>query len=382
MNGNTPPVWLIQLRAVVTKEVRQILADRRMIAMLFVVPFVQVILFSSAVNFDVDKVPTVVVDHDHSVDSREHLRRVLADGTLTATATLDRDAQALHALDEAEASVAVIVPPDFHNDLLRGDPTTVQVILDGSDPNRANVAAGAVSRYFGEVGTDLARQRMEAAGRALPGAVQIVPRVMYNPRMVTSIYMIPGVAAMLLVIVTTMITAMGLSREREMGTFEQVLVTPISPGVLLFGKILPYVGVGLFDVVAAISAGATFFELPLRGSFLYLLFATMLYLLSTLGVGLLISTTSNTQQQAFMGGFMFMLPAILLAGNMTPIRSMPEWLQFFTYFNPLRYYIEILRANLLKGAGFVDLWRQTAALGVFGTVILTIAIRRFKKRAV
>ena len=377
-----PPIWLIQLRAVILKEVRQIRADRRMIAMLMVVPFVQVVIFSSAVNFDVDKVPTVVVDHDHSVDSREHLRRVLADGTLTSTGTFDRDDDALHALDEGDASVAVIMPPDFHDDLLRNDPTTVQVILDGSDPNRANVAAGAVSRYFGEVGTDMARKRMEAAGRTLPGAIQVVPRVMYNPRMVTSIYMIPGVAAMLLIIVTTLITAMGLSREREMGTFEQVLVTPISPGVLLFGKIVPYVAIGLFDVLVALAAGATFFELPLRGNFLYLLFATMLYLLSTLGIGLFIATTSATQQQAFMGGFLFMLPAILLSGNMTPIRSMPEWLQLFTYLNPLRYFIEILRANLLKGAGLRDLWWQTAALGVYGPIILTIAIGRFRKRAI
>lgn len=374
-------VWWVQFKAVVRKEVQQILQDRRMIAMLLVVPLIQVVIFSSAVNFEVDRVPTAVVDRDESVESRTHLRRLLADGTLMQGGALASEHDALTALDQGRASVAVVFPPDFHDDLLRGDPASVQVILDGTDPNRAGVAGAAVNRYFGEVTLDLARDRLTRMGRTLPGTLQLTPRVLFNPRQITSIYMIPGVAAMLLLIVTTLVTAMGLAREREMGTFDQVLVTPISPRVLLLGKIVPYVAIGLFDVMIALAVGATVFDLPLRGPLPFLLLATLLYLMNTLGVGLLISTFSHTQQQAYMSGFLFLLPSVLLSGNMTPIKGMPWWLQQFTLLNPLRYYIEILRGNLLKGAGLTDLWWQTVSLGALGTVLLTLAITRFRKRA-
>lgn len=381
--------WMVQLRALVLKEFRQIAVDRRMIALLIIAPAVQLVVFSSAVNFEVDDVPTVVVDHDGSAVSREHLRRLLADGTLTEVGRVDDEATAMAMLDAGDAAAAVIMPERLDRDLQRGEPATVQVLLDGTDPNRAGVAAGAVGRYFGEVGMDamLARRDRQVAALSAQGvavrpvpSVQVVPRVYYNPTLETPIYMIPGVAAMLLVIVTTLITAMGLAREREMGTLEQVLVTPIPSWVLLAGKILPYVAIGLFDVSLALAVGAWVFGLPLRGSFLLLGFATLLYLLSTLGVGLFVSTVSNTQQQAFMGGFLVMIPAILLSGNMTPIASMPDWMQWVTYFNPLRYYIAMLRAILLKGATFLDVWQQLAALGLFGAVIIALAIGRFRTR--
>jgi ABC-2 type transport system permease protein len=204
--------------------------------------------------------------------------------------------------------------------------------------------------------------------------------VSFNPSLKTAPYMIPGIAAMLLVVVTTIVTAMGLSREREQGTLEQVAVTPIRPAWLLGGKMTPFVFIGFFDVLLLVAAGTWIFGVPLRGNLAVLAVATLLYLGSTLGVGLLISTISSTQQQSFLGGFLFVLPAALLSGIMTPIDSMPAWMQWMTYANPLRYFQEIARANLMKGAGFADLWPQLAALLLFGAAIFGLATSRFRKR--
>jgi ABC-2 type transport system permease protein len=254
------------------------------------------------------------------------------------------------------------------------------VLLDGTDPNRATVAGGAVSRYFGEVGEALARERLVLRGAAPPAQLEVVPRVAYNPGLRTPPYMIPGIAAMLLLIVTTIVTAMGLSREREMGTLEQVLVTPIQPLFLLVGKMAPFVVIGLVDVALLLAVGTWVFDVPLRGNLLVLLAGTLLYLMTTLGVGLLVSTVSTSQQQSFLGGFLFALPAILLSGVMTPIRAMPDWLRAVTWLNPVRYYAEVMRTTLLRGAGFADLWPELLALLVLGAAILAAATLRFHKR--
>jgi ABC-2 type transport system permease protein len=370
------PGWLIQLRAVILKEIRQIRSDRRILPVLVVMPIIQVTVFSWAINFEVDDVPTVVVDQDHTATSREHARRLLADGTLSAVATVDDPEQALDVLVAADAAAALVLPEGLERDLLRGEPAQMQVLLDGSDPNRSGVAAGAVARYAGERSTDLLRARYPQAA----GGLTVEPRVLYNPQLETAMFMVPGVAAMLLIVVTTLVTAMGLAREKEMGTLEQVMVTPIPPWVLLLGKIAPYVAVGLFDVTLALAMGAWVFDLPLRGGVEVLAGATLLYLLSTLGVGLLLSTFSDNQQQAFLGGFLFMMPTVLLSGNLTPVAAMPGWLRWITWFNPLRYYIEILRANLLKGAGWSEVWPQGLALLLFGATILLVSVRRFRKR--
>lgn len=367
-------VRLIQLRAIVRKEIAQIRTDTRMGPMLVAMPMMMLLLFGYAVNFEVDDVPTVIVDHDSSPTSREDLRRLLADGTLDGVAFVDSDATAMKMLDDGDAAAAIVIPNDYERDRLRRDPTIVQVMMDGSDPTRAGVAGAAASGYFAQASMEAAAKHGER-----PGGVSIVSRVFYNPRLVTAIYMIPGTAAMLLLTVTTTITAMGFAREKEMGTFEQVLVTPLPPSLLMIGKALPYVGIGLFDVTVALAIGAWVFGLPIRGDLLVILVATIAYLMSTLGVGLLISTVSKTQQQAFLAQFLFVMPAQLLSGNMSPIRSMPWWLQPITFVNPLRYYIAILRANLLKGAGFYELRWELAALYVFGAVILTLSVSRFQK---
>jgi ABC-2 type transport system permease protein len=304
---------------------------------------------------------------------------VLADGTLRAVGELDDVDAADRALDAGTAVAALVIPRGLGRDLAAGRPAEVQLLVDGSDPNRAVVASSAASRYFGEVGERLMRERLEAAGRPPPAQAELVPRISFNPRFKTAPYVVPGLAGMLLVVVTTMVTAMGLAREREMGTMEQVLVTPIRPVWLLLGKLLPFLVIGVFDVVLLVAAGTWVFGVPIRGNLLVGLVGVLLYVFSTLGVGLFISTLSQTQQQAFLGAFIFMMPAILLSGVMTPIRAMPGWLQLVTYLNPVRHFAEVMRGVLLRGAGFGDLWFQLAALALLGGGILGLSASRFRR---
>jgi ABC-2 type transport system permease protein len=369
----------VQLAAVFRKEVRQTVRDRRIMFMLVAAPLLQTVVFGFAVNFDVDRIPTVVVDRDGSAESRDHARRLLADGTLLRAGAARSVAEAEREVDDGRAAAIVVLPEGLGADLAAGRPAEVQVVLDGTDPNRSTVASGAVSRYFGEVGEALARERLEARG-ARAAQVEVVPRIAYNPGLDTPPFMVPGIAAMLLVIVTTIVTAMGLAREREMGTLEQVLVTPIRPILLLVGKMAPFVVIGLVDVALLLGVGTWLFDVPLRGNLLVLLVGTLLYLMTTLGAGLLISTLSKTQQQSFLGGFLFAMPAILLSGVMTPIRAMPDWLRALTLLNPVRYYVEVMRTTLLRGAGFAEQWPQLLALLVLGAAILAIATLRFHKR--
>ncbi len=380
MSARRPRLARIQYAATVRKEVLQTVRDRRIVFMLIAAPLIQTVLLGFAVDFDVDRVPAAVADRDRSDASREHVRRLLADGTLRRVADVASAQDAERLLDEGDAAAAVVLPPRFGSDLAAGRPAELQVVLDGTDPNRAAVAAGAVTRYFGEVGEALARDRVARAGLRAPASVSAAPRVFHNPSLRTAPFVVPGIIAMLLVVVTTIVTAMGLSREREVGTLEQVLVTPIRPLWLLAGKMTPFLFIGLFDVLLVLGVGTWIFDIPVRGSLAVLFAASVLYLLSTLGVGLLISTMSTNQQQSFMGGFLFALPAILLSGVLTPILGMPPWLRAVTLVNPLRYFAEAVRAILLKGAGASDVWPQLLALAVFGAVILGLATARFRKQ--
>jgi len=374
----TAPSARLQMAAVFRKEVRQTLRDRRVMFMLVVAPLIQTVVLGAAVDFDVDRVPTLVVDRDGSAESQEHARRLLADGTLLRTGDARSAPEAVRAIDEGRAAAAVVLPPRLGADLLARRPAEVQVVLDGTDPNRASAVGAAASGYFGGVGERLVRERLRAAGRPQPAQIAVVPRIAYNPRLKTAPYIVPGISAMLLVIVTTLVTAMGLARERESGTLEQVLVTPIRPIWLLVGKLLPFLVIGLVDVGLLLAVGTWVFDVPLRGSLLVGLLGVVLYLFSTLGTGLFISTVSQTQQQAFLGGFLFMMPAILLSGVMTPVRAMPAWLQAITLLNPLRHFAEVIRGVLLRGAGLGDLWFQLAMLAVIGASVMGLAAVRFR----
>lgn len=376
---------LASLLAVVQKEVRQTLRDRRMMFLLLGAPMIQLFVFGNAVDLDVDRVPTVVVDRDGTEASRTLVRRLLADGTLLGTESAIDPGVAERALIDGRASAAIIVPEGFSRTVARGvagEPATVQVLIDGTNPNRSGVAGGAASRFLQLAAREAIEERVARMGSAaprMPRPPSVEARVLYNPRLETAVYMVPGITAMLLLIVTTIVTAMGLARERESGTLEQVLVTPVRPAVLIAGKMLPYALAGLFDFGLAMAVGAYAFDMPIRGSLLLLVLATSLYLVATLAAGLLVSTISRTQQQAFMGGFLFMLPAALLSGIMTPIHAMPEWLRAVTVLNPLRHYAEVMRAVLLRGAGPGDVLPELVALAAIGLALATTAALRFRK---
>lgn len=368
------PAWLVHLLAVARKELLQTTRDRRMMFLLVAMPIIQVGIFGAAVDFDVDRVPTVVVDYDRTPASRRELEGLFAGHTLrrVASTTDERAAEAM--LDRADAAVIVVVARGFARHLARGEPADVQVVVDGSDPMRGNVAGAAVAGYFRSRAPALTTLRVPVP------RVALLARSLYNPRLVTSIYMVPGVGAMLLFMVTVIVMSMGLAREREMGTLEQILVTPISPGTLLLGKLLPFVAIGLIDFIGAMAAGAWLFDMPVRASPLVLALATLAYLMTTLGIGLFVSSAARTQQQAFIGGFLCVLPAILLSGTLTPVASMPLWLQPLTYVNPLRWYVETLRLSLLTGAGLDVVGGRIAILAGMGIVVLTTASLRFRRR--
>lgn len=368
----------IQLWSIVQKEVRQTFRDRRMRNQLMLQPVIQLLIFGYAADFSVDHVPTVIVDEDRTSVSRHHVQRLLADGTLSFAGEAD-EVTATEMIDDGRANAALILPHGFTEAIDAGRPATAQVILDGSNPTRSGMVGGAVGRYFAVAGMELANPMGGTATARKRGSVAFQPRVLYNPQMKTQLYIVPGTAAMQLLMATAMMSAMGLAREKELGTLEQVLVTPIPTWVLMLGKTLPFVGIGLFNVLTSLTVGAWLFGVPLDGDPTFLFAATVAYLMSTLGAGLFISTMSNSQQQAFIGGFLFMMPAMLLAGNMTPLAAMPSWLYPLTYFNPLRYYIQVLRGSLLRGAGWPEMWPQFLALTAMGIVILTLSTRRFRR---
>ena len=380
MSAARRPSARVQFMALFRKELRQTVRDRRMMFMLIAAPLLQTLVFGYAVDFTVDRVPTVVLDRDGTDVSREHARRLLADGTLRRVREVEGPAAAEAELDAGRAAVAVILPQRLAADLAAGRPAEVQVVLDGSDPNRSVVAGATAAQYFGQVGERMGREKLAAAGLAPPAQLVLSPRISYNPTLQSAPYMVPGIAALLLLVVTTIVTAMGLAREREMGTLEQVMVTPIRPIVLLFGKIAPYVVFGFVDVLLLVVAGTWLFGVPLRGPLWLLLFGTLLYLLTTLGVGLLVSTVSATQQQSFLAGFLFIMPAVLLSGVVSPVRSMPGWLQAITLLNPVRHDAEVMRSCLLRGAGFADLAVPLGALALIGGAVFTAAVLRFRTR--
>ena len=366
---------LRSLLNVMKKELSQTLRDRRMLGTLIVAPVLQLVVFGYAIDLDVDRIPTVVCDQDGTPASRDLTQAFFADRTFLRGATVADPGAAQDALEGGDAVAALIVPRGFALRVARADAPEVQVVIDGTDATRAQVAASAARMFLllHGVGVDA------AAGPAV-APVSLAPRVMYNQRLKSAIYMLPGVLATLLLNATAIVTAMGMARERETGTLEQILVTPIRPVVFLAGKCLPYVLFGLVDILAVLLLGNLIFDVPFRGSFGVVALGSFLYLFSTLGVGILIATLSSSQQQAMLGAFAFMLPAMLLSGFMSPISSMPAWLRPLTMLNPIRHFIEIMRGCLLKGAGVGDLAQQMIALTVLGIVILGISIARFRKR--
>lgn len=371
--------------AVLRKEIRQITRDPRLLALLVVAPAFQLVIFGYAVDFDIDRVDTVLCDLDHSARSRELARGLAADGTLRLVGAASDCAHPEMDIRTGRADAAVVLPAGLGRDLAGDRPVAVQVLVDGTDPVMGRFATNAATMFFQQSSLPLLRDRLDRV-RALTGAEPAIPsirpvlRFFYNPSLRSPVFMVPGVAALILLVVTTIAAAMGLSREREMGTLEQVMVTPVRPWELLVGKLFPFVVLGAFDVLLVLAVGTWLFDVPIRGPLVLVALGTLLYLMSTVGLGLFVSTISRNQQQAFMAGFLIVMPALLLSGVLTPVENMPPWIQPLTWINPVRYYVEILRGLLLRAANLHDLRESFAALAIFGPVILGLAVARFRKR--
>src|SRR5574340_1774973 len=363
------------------KEFIQVLRDPRMKALIFVMPVIQLIMFGYAVTTDVDHIKTAVCDLDKSPQSRALIERFTASGYFTVVDYPERPERLGELLDRGEAIIGIQINRGFADDLRSGRQAAIQTLVDGTDSNTGTVAmdyAQRITQAFSEERAAPGDLAEIAQPRDRP--VEVRSRAWFNPDLKSRYFNVPGVIAVVLLLISLLLTAMAIVREREIGTMEQLMVTPIRPLELILGKTLPFVIICFVDVLLVTLIGVNWFHVPIYSSLWLLMLGAGLYLMSTIGIGLFISTVSHTQQQALMSSFFFYLPAVLLSGFMFPISNMPEPAQWLTYLNPLRYFLVIIRDIFLKGSGWEILWPQFAALAVLGTALLTMSSLRFKKR--
>lgn len=374
---------------IVRKEFNQVLRHPRMRTMLFVPPLIQLIVFGYAVNMDVDNITMAWSDLDHTPASRQLLADFQASGRFLLVALPENEIEMRNLLDRGDAQVVIRVLPRFASDIVRGRDAKVQVMVDGSNSNSASLISSYCSQIVGAFSARMTAAQRRAQSVANPGPSPLAmadarltasPRVWFNPDLVSRNYFVPGVVANIIMIVTVMMTAMAIVREKEIGTMEQLMVTPIRPVELMVGKMLPFALVGLIDMVI-VTAGALFiFHVPFRGNWMMLVSSVILFLLTSLGAGLFISTISQTQQQAIMSSFLFATPTFMLSGFAFPIHNMPLLVQYITYLNPLRYFLEIVRGIFLKGTGVTVLWPQLAMLAIYGIAVMGLSAITFRKR--
>jgi ABC-2 type transport system permease protein len=363
-----------RIKQMVVKEFIQIFRDKRMKAIVFVIPILQTIVFGYAVTTDVNNIPLAVTDNDRSLESRDLVRRFSASGYFQIRAMPASPAAVQELLDRAEVAAALQIDHGFSADLKRGIPAKVQILADGTDSNTTIVALDYATRIIKQYSRDNART-------SSPGVrIDVRQRAWYNPELKSKNYNVPGVIAMVIMLTSLLLTSMAVVREREIGTMEQLMVTPLRPVELILGKTIPFALIAFFEMILVTAFAVLKFDIPIRGALYLLPLSTAIYLLSVLGTGLFISTIAKTQQQALMATFLFYMPAVLLSGFMFPIENMPLFFQFFTYANPLRYFLVIIRGIFLKGNGISLLWPQMAALLLLGIIVLTLSSLRFKKR--
>jgi ABC-2 type transport system permease protein len=381
-----------RIHVILRKEFIQVLREPRMRVLLFLPPIVQLVVFGYAVTLDVDHARIAWMDMSHTPASRALRASFEASGRFDVVALPSSQEEVQRLMDRSEVNAAVAVLPGFARDLARGDMAQVQVLLDGTDSNTASLvsayAAGVISGFSSDLTPNSGRNqqtiRVTASGpggKRISAAGQVTPstRVWFNPDLRSRNYFVPGVAANILLMVTLMLTAQAIIREKEIGTMEQLIVTPMRPIELMLGKTLPFALVGMINMLLVTGAALLIFRIPFRGNFFLLMLCSLLFLMTSLGAGLFLSTVSNTQQQANMGSFFFTTPAFMLSGFTFPIRNMPLAVQYLTYLNPLRYFMEIVRGVFLKGVGISILWPQMVVLAVYGTVILGLSAVRFHK---
>jgi ABC-2 type transport system permease protein len=355
----------------VRKEWKQIFRDSRLARLVIVAPILQLIVFGYAVSTDIRNTTTFVVDHDHTRASRELVAAFTASGYFREVGRGTRSADLGRALDRGRAIVGLEIPAGFARDLASGD-ARVQLLFDGTNSNVATVAKGYAERIVLAYAL-----RQPGAPAGLP--IELRERAWFNPELASRNYNVPAVMGAIMMLICLNLTALAVVREREIGTLEQLMVSPLTPRELIAGKTIPFAVIGLFDVALITAVALLWFRVPFIGFWPLLVLASLLYLLSGLGLGLLISTVSATQQEAFLSSFLVFMPTMLLSGFMFPVASMPEAFQWLTLVNPMRHYLVIVRGIFLKGTGLGALWPEYAALAAIGGALLAIATTRFRK---
>jgi ABC-2 type transport system permease protein len=367
---------------IIRKEFLQLRQDRKMFGVSFIAPVFQLIVLGYAATFDVTHIPTVVCDFDNSPSSREFIRSFTSTEYFSIVGYSDKISEIDHQLDDGHASIAIVLPHGFENNIGAGRPAPVQIIADGTETSTAGIglsyASIIVSRYSQNI---LLESFIKRGAVTMPTRVSAEFRVWYNPELKSRNYMVPGVLGLLLMVMTMLLTSLAIVKEKELGTLEQLVVTPIKPYQLIIGKLAPFFLIGVIDVILVVFFASLIFSLPVKGGVLLLLFLSLIFLMTTLGLGLFISTISRTQQQAMMTAiFFFMLPMMFFSGFVFPIENMPTIIQYISTVIPLRYYFVIVRGLFLKGVGMSILWPHALALLIFGSVILTMSVMRFHKK--
>jgi ABC-2 type transport system permease protein len=371
-----------RIRFLVWKELLELKADPRLLVIVIVAPLIQLFMLGYAATTDIRDVPVVVVDADRSASSRELIARFDASTNFTVVDLVTGPNELDPYIESGRAAMALTIPAGYAESLGAGRPQVVQVIADGSDANSATVALGYATNLVAAYAQEVSTHHLPTAPAPRDGGIEPRIRVWFNPRLESRDFMIPGVVALLLLVITTNLSSMAIVREKELGTLEQLNVTPLRRSELILGKLLPYAFIGVIDVLLVISVAVLWFQVPLRGSVWLLLALSLVYLLGTLGLGLLVSTVSSTQQQAMMTTiFFFMMPMIYLSGFIFPIENMPAAIQALTYLVPLRYFLVIVRSIFLKGVGLDALWPQVLGLTAWGSAVLMLAIARSTKRS-
>lgn len=378
-----------RIREIIIKEFKQTLREPRMRATLIMPPLIQLLVFGYAVNLDVEHAKIAWMDQDRTIESRALLEAFTGSGRFTIVRYLESEAETQHSLDKSESDGVVRILPGFAADLARGREAAVQVLVDGTNSNTASIISTQCTQVIRQFAAEklVTLQQQKLVGRAvdrplrapLPNLVA-EPRVWFNPELKSRNYFVPGVLVNIIMLVTLSLTSMAIVREKEIGTMEQLMVTPIRPIELIIGKTLPFAVIGLVQLLFITTVALIVFRVPLMGNPALLVFSSLFFIECTLGLGLFISTVSNTQQQAMMTTLFLFQPMFMLSGFSFPIRNMPEIVQWITYLNPMRYFMEVVRGIFLKGVGISILWPQILALAVLGTSILALSALRFRKR--
>lgn len=367
----------------IKKEFLQFKRDPKMFGIILIAPVVQLIFLGYAANLDIEKIKLVVYDQDKTSTSRKLINDLTSSGYFVAQDFVNDYNSVTKYLDYNKAIVALVIPNDFEKNLSRKETAKIQAIFDATDGNTASIAAGYLQQIILQFAKNNVFEMMQRSGNILIPVGSITPeiRIWYNPTLKTRNYMVPGIVGLLLSIVTLLLTSLAVVKEKEIGTMEQLIVTPLKPYQIIIGKLVPFILLGFVSITIVLTAMRVIFDIPVKGDIFFLFISAFFYILSTLGLGLFVSTISKTQQQAMMiAVFAVMMPMVFLSGFAFPVENMPKIIQYISYVIPLKYFINIIRGVISKGLGFYDLWLNALVLFIMGILILILSSLRFQRR--